>query len=64
MFSAILSGPIWVEIAASMIGKALITGGLTAIKAGPEIKKMVDSMIDTEDQIQSKVINVFNKGIK
>ena len=64
MFSAILSGPIWVEIAASMIGKALITGGLTAIKAGPEIKKMVDSMIDTEDQNQSKVINVFNKGIK
>ena len=64
MFSAILSGPIWVEIAASMIGKALITGGLTVIKAGPEIKKMVDSMIDTEDQNQSKVINVFNKGIK
>ena len=64
MFSAILSGPIWVEIAASMMGKALITGGLTAIKAGPEIKKMVESMIDTEDQIQSKVINVFNKGIK
>lgn len=64
MFSAILSGPIWVEIAASMIGKALITGGLTAIKAGPEIKKMVDSMIDTEDQNQSNVINVFNKGIK
>ena len=64
MFSAILSGPIWVEIAASMMGKALITGGLTAIKAGPEIKKMVDSMIDTEDQNQSKVINVFNKGIK
>ena len=64
MFSAILYGPIWVEIAASMIGKALITGGLTAIKAGPEIKKMVDSMIDTEDQNQSKVINVFNKGIK
>ena len=64
MFSAILSGPIWVEIAASMLGKALITGGLTAIKAGPEIKQMVDSMIDTEDQNQSKVINVFNKGIK
>ena len=64
MFSAILSGPIWVEIAASMMGKALITGGLTAIKAGPEIKKMVDSMIDTEDQNQSKVVNVFNKGIK
>ena len=64
MFSAILSRPIWVEIAASMMGKALITGGLTVIKAGPEIKKMVDSMIDTEDQNQSKVINVFNKGIK
>ena len=39
MFSAILSGPIWVEIAASMFGKALITGGLTVIKASPEIKK-------------------------
>ena len=64
MFSAILSGPIWVEIAASMIGKALITGGLTAIKAGPEIKKMVDSMMNTEDQNQSKIIDAFNKGIK
>ena len=59
MFSAILSGPIWIEIAASMLGKALITGGLTVITAGPEIKKMVNSMIDTEDQNQSKVIDVF-----
>lgn len=64
MFSAILSGPIWVEIAASMLGKSLITGSLTAIKAGPEIKKMVDSMMNTEDQNQSKVIDVFNKDIK
>ena len=64
MFSAILSGPIWVEIAASMMGKALITGGLTVIKAGPEIKKIVNSMINTEDQNQSTVIDVFNKDIK
>ena len=56
MFSAILSGPIWVEIAASMMGKALITGGLTVIKAGPEIKKMVNSIINTEDQNRSTVI--------
>lgn len=64
MFSAILSCPIWVEIAASMLGKALITGCLTAIKAGPEIEKMVNSMMNTEDQNPSKVIDVFNKGIK
>ena len=63
MFSAILSGPIWVEITASMMGKALITGGLTIIKAGPEIKKMVNSIMNTEDQNQSKVIDVF-KDIK
>ena len=64
MFSAILSGPIWVEIAASMMGKALITGGLTVVKAGPEIKKMVDSMMNTEDQkVSQKVIDVF-KDIK
>ena len=64
MFSAILSGPIWVEIAASMIGKALITGGLTVIKASPEIKNLVNSMMDTEDQkVSQKVIDVF-KDIK
>ena len=64
MFSAILSGPIWVEIAASMLGKALITGCLTAIKAGPEIEKMVNSMMNTEDQkVSQKVIDVF-KDIK
>ena len=50
MFSVILSGSIWVEIAASMMGKALITGGLIVIKAGPEIKKMVNSIMNTEDQ--------------
>ena len=64
MFLDILSGPIWVEIAASMMEKALITGGLTVIKAGPEIKKMVNSMMNTEDQNSSKVIDAFNKGIK
>ena len=61
MFSAILSGPIWVEIAASMMGKALITGGLTVIKAGPEIKKMVNSL-NEEDQKEispEKVVDVF-----
>lgn len=64
MFSAILSGPIWVEILSAMIGKALITGGLTVVKAGPEIKKLVN-MIDTEDQKEfspEKVVDVF-KGI-
>ena len=50
MFSAILSGPIWVEITASMLGKALITGGLTLIKASPEIKNLVNNMMNTEDQ--------------
>ena len=64
MFSAILSGPIWVEIAASMFGKALITGGLTVIKASPEIKNLVNSMMNTEDQkVSQKVIDVF-KDIK
>lgn len=64
MFSAILSGPIWVEIAASMLGKALITGGLTVIKASPEIKNLVNSMMNTEDQkVSQKVIDVF-KDIK
>ena len=64
MFSAILSGPIWVEIAASMLGKALITGGLTVIKASPEIKNLVNNMTNTEDQKVSQVIDVFNKDIK
>ena len=64
MFSAILSGPIWVEIAASMLGKALITGGLTVIKASPEIKNLVNNMMNTEDQKVSQVIDVFNKDIK
>ena len=50
MFSAILSGSIWVEIAASMLGKALITGGLTVIKVSPEIKNLVNNMMNTEDQ--------------
>ena len=64
MFSAILSGPIWVEIAASMLGKALITGGLTVIKASPEIKNLVNNMMNTEDQkVSQKVIDVF-KDIK
>ena len=65
MFSAILSGPIWVEIAASMLGKALITGGLTVIKASPEIKNLVNNMMNTEDQkVSQKVIDALNKGIK
>ena len=64
MFSAILYGPIWVDIAASMFGKALITGGLTVIKASPEIKNLVNNMMNTEDQNQSTVIDVFNKDIK
>lgn len=62
MFSAILSGPIWVEIAASMLGKALITGGLTVIKASPEIKNLVNNMMNTEDQKEispEKVVDVF-----
>ena len=64
MFSAILSGPTWVEIAASMLGKALITGGLTVIKASPEIKNLVNNMMNTEDQkVSKKVIDVF-KDIK
>ena len=64
MFSAIRFGPIWVEIAAAMIGKALITGGLTVIKASPEIKNLVNNMTNTEDQKVSQVIDVFNKDIK
>ena len=64
MFSAILYGPIWVEIAASMFGKALIAGGLTVIKASPEIKNLVNNMMNTEDQkVSQKVIDVF-KDIK
>ena len=64
MFSAILYGPIWVEIAASMFSKALIAGGLTVIKASPEIKNLVNNMMNTEDQKDSKkVIDVF-KDIK
>ena len=64
MFSAILSGPIWVEIAASMLGKALITGGLTVIKSSAEIKNLVNSMMNTEDQkVSQKVIDVL-KDIK
>ena len=65
MFSAILSGPIWIEVLSSMIGKALITGGLSVIKAGPEIKKLINSL-NEEDQKEispEKVINVF-KDIK
>ena len=65
MFSAILSGPIWVEVLSSMIGKTLITGGLSVIKAGPEIKKLINSL-NEEDQKEispEKVINVF-KDIK
>ena len=64
MFSAILYGPIWVDIAASMFDKALITGGLTVIKASPEIKNLVNNMMNTEDQkVSKKVIDVF-KDIK
>ena len=61
MFSAILSGPIWIEVLSSMIGKALITGGLSVIKAGPEIKKLINSL-NEEDQKEispEKVVDVF-----
>lgn len=65
MFSAILSGPIWAELLSATIGKALITGGLTVIKAGPEIKKLVDMMnIEDQKEDSKKVIDVFNKDIK
>ena len=63
MFSVILSGPIWIEIAASIFSKALIAGGLTVIKASPEIKNLVNNMMNTEDQKVSQVIDVF-KDIK
>ena len=45
-------------------GPALTTLKPPVIKAGPEIKKMVNSIINTEDQNQSTVIDVFNRDIK
>lgn len=43
MFSILSCGPIWFEAVAASIGKALITGGLTVIKASPEIKQAVET---------------------
>ena len=63
MFSAILSGPIWVETAASMMGKALITGGLSVVKAGPVIKKIVESSINDSNLESNPVIDVFKEDI-
>ena len=64
MFSILSCGPIWFEAVAASIGKALITGGLTVIKASPEIKNLVNNMMNTEDQkVSQKVIDVF-KDIK
>lgn len=66
MFSTILSsGPIWAEIAGAMIEKALITGGLTVIKAGPQIQRIANNMAikGTAKEVSNKkpeVIDVFN----
>ena len=63
MFSAILSGPIWVELLTATIGKALITGGLSVVKAGPVIKKIVESSINDSNLESNPVIDVFKEDI-
>ena len=63
MFSAILSGPIWAELLTVTIGKALITGGLSVVKAGPVIKKIVESSINDSNLESNPVIDVFKEDI-
>ena len=63
MFSAIRSGPIWAELLAATIGKALITGGLSVVKAGPVIKKIVESSINDSNLKSNPVIDVFKADI-
>ena len=70
MFSTILTaGPIWGEVVGSMLGKALLIGSLTVIKAGPQIQKIVNNMTIEDEEIskpkkevsnKSEVIDVFN----
>ena len=62
MLSIILNGPIWVEVLSVMIGKALIAGGLTVIKATPQIKNVTNAKNGDQQKSQS-VIDVF-KDIK
>ena len=63
MFSAIISGPIWAELLTATIGKALITGGLSVVKAGPVIKKIVESSINDSNLESNPVIDVFKEDI-
>ena len=55
MFSILSCGPIWFEVVAASIGKAMITGGLALVKNSQKIKQAV------ETEAKPIVIDVFKE---
>lgn len=57
------SGPIWAEIAAVAIDKALVAGALTAIGNPKTVQKIHDTLSSSQatEEDKTDVINIFDE---
>lgn len=61
MFLSFLSqGPIWVEIGASLIGKAVAAGALSAASNTKLVKSVYETLSKTDFTEEEKVTSVIN----
>lgn len=65
MFLSFLAqGPIWAEIGASLIGKAVVAGALSAAGNSQKIKAVYETLTktdSTEEEKSNEVINIFSE---
>lgn len=63
MFLSFLTqGPIWAEIGASVIGKTIVAGALSAASNPDKVKAVYNTFVNsasTEDEKATEVINIF-----
>lgn len=57
------SGPIWAEIAAVAIDKALVAGALTAVGNPKTVQKIYDTISSSQatEEDKTDVINIFDE---
>lgn len=61
MFLAFLSqGPIWAEMGASLIGKAVAAGALSAVSNPQKVKAIYSTLTKTDSTKEEKVTEVIN----
>lgn len=65
MFLSFLTqGPIWAEMGASLIGKAIVAGALSAAGNSQKVKaiyKTLSKTDSTEEEKATEVINIFSE---